>query len=139
MGFGLDAVEIDRFERVIKRTPGFVGRVFRPVEVAFASRFVGRSAVTRLAARFAVKEAAMKALGVGLGAVALRDIWVERDDDRAPRIFLDGKAEARARELDLLDWQVSITHTESIAIAAVLGKGRSVSTQGCVDEIGGSR
>ena len=70
-GIGIDAVEVDRFRTVLRRTPGVADRVFTDGERAAGAR--RRDPAQRLAARFAAKEAVMKALGVGLGAFRFQD------------------------------------------------------------------
>ena len=68
-GLGIDAVDLDRFAAVIARRPSILERCFTSDERAAVGS--GRAATERFAARFAAKEATMKALGVGLGEVAL--------------------------------------------------------------------
>ena len=78
----------------------------------------------RLAVRFGAKEAVMKALGVGLGSFAFRDVEVARDDDSgAPSLALHGAAAALAEARGVRAWQVSLTHTDSTAMAVVLALG----------------
>jgi holo-[acyl-carrier protein] synthase len=80
--------------------------------------------VSRLAVRFGAKEAVMKALGAGLGAFAFRDVEVVRDDDSgAPSLALHGAAAARATARGVLAWHVSLTHTDTTAMAVVLALG----------------
>ena len=86
---GIDLVEVGRLERALARRPSLAGRVFTDVERAASARGV---ATQRLAARFAAKEAAMKALGVGLGAFALRDVEVLTAPDGSPSLALHGRA-----------------------------------------------
>lgn len=115
---GVDHVDVGRFERVLRRRPGLVRRVFTDAEREDASR---RATTQRLAARFAAKEAAMKALGVGIGGVRLRDLEVRLEADGRPTLVLHGSARARASELGLRDLEVSLTHTEALATAVVVG------------------
>jgi len=79
IGVGIDAVDVARFARVLGRRPGFEERVFTLLE-----RSTCGGAPGRLAARFAAKEATMKALGVGLGAFGFHDVWVEREPSGRP-------------------------------------------------------
>lgn len=74
----------------------------------------------RLAARFAAKEAAFKALEESSGEVTLRDVVVCSQTSRAPRLELSGGALLRARDLGVSDWLVSLTHTGDIAGAVVI-------------------
>jgi holo-[acyl-carrier protein] synthase len=72
-----------------------------------------------LAARFAVREATMKALGVGLGAFDFHDVAVHRLESGAPVLHVSGRAQALAHAQGVDSWHVSITHTDSVAMAVV--------------------
>lgn len=119
-GVGVDAVDLPRFRRVLARRPGIVHRVFTEGERAYAQRHADPS--SRLAARFAVKEAVMKALGVGLGAFRLRDVEVGRLDSGAPTVVLHGSAAELATRRGVSRWHVSLTHSEAVAVAVVLAE-----------------
>ena len=117
IGIGLDAVEIGRFRRVLARTPSVAERLFTEGERAYGARFADPA--PRLAARFAAKEATMKALGVGLGAFDFHDVEVRNGPDGAPLLLLSGRAAALAGQRGVSSLRVSITHTESVAEAVV--------------------
>lgn len=117
IGLGLDAVEIDRFRRVLARTPGIAERLFTDDERAYGARYTDPA--PRLAARFAAKEATMKALGVGLGAFDFRDVEVRTAPSGAPSLRLSGRAAALAGEQGVTSFRLSITHTETVAEAVV--------------------
>jgi len=117
IGIGIDAVEIDRFRRVLARTPGVARRLFTEGERAYGARF--KDPAPRLAARFAAKEAAMKAMGVGLGAFGFHDVEVVREPSGAPSLALTGGAAALAAELGVSGFRLSITHTDRTAEAVV--------------------
>ena len=117
VGIGIDAVEVDRFRRVLRRRPGMAGRLFTEGEREGTS---GRDPAARLAARFAAKEAVMKALGVGLGAFAFHDVEVVSEESGAPSLVLRGGAEALAGRLGVEGWRLSLTHTESLAQAVAV-------------------
>ena len=74
IGIGIDLVDIDRFRRSLERTPSLRDRLFRPDERTYADSHVDPAG--RYAVRFAAKEAALKALGLGLGGMAMHDIEV---------------------------------------------------------------
>ncbi len=121
IGMGIDAVDVDRFRQVLGRRPGLVRRVFTEGERADAAR--GGDPTSRLAARFAAKEATMKALGTGIGGFALRDVEVRRAGAGAPSLSLrDGAARLAARR-GVARWHVSLTHTAQVAVATVLAEG----------------
>ena len=95
-------------------------RLFTDTELAYADGSVDPD--IRLAARFAAKEAVMKALGIGLGACKFRDIEVRRHDSGRPELVLHGLAAERAAAAGLHSWQVSLTHTAAVAAAMVLAQ-----------------
>jgi len=121
VGVGLDAVDLDRFRTVLDRRPGIVGRVFTAGERDTAGR--RRDPVPALAARFAAKEAVMKAMGVGLGAVSMVDIEVEGGAGSAPSLVLSGAAARLARRLGIDRWHLSLTHTDHQAQAVAVATG----------------
>lgn len=118
IGVGLDAVEIGRFRDALTRTPSLEARLFTEGERAYGR--AGQDPAPRLAVRFAAKEAAMKALGVGLGAFAFHDVEVVNDESGAPSLRVTGRAAALALEKGAASWQVSLSHTDSVAIAVVI-------------------
>ncbi len=121
VGMGTDLVEIDRFRLAMKRRAKLGERLFSDDERAYAERH--RDPAPRLAARFAAKEAVMKALGVGLGAFKLRDVEVARRKSGAPELVLRGKATALAERRGVTGWQLSLTHTDSMAMAVAIALG----------------
>ena len=117
---GTDVVDLDRFRLALRRTPGMVERVFTEGERAYALR--KNDPTERLAARFAVKEATMKALGVGLGAFKFHDVEVVKKRSGEPTLSLVGRAAELAAARGVSDWKVSITHSDLIAMAIVIGQ-----------------
>lgn len=115
IGIGIDAVDVERFRRSIERTPRLIARVFTADEQAYATR--QRDPTQRFAARFAAKEAVLKALGAGLGACPLTDIEVVKAPSGAPALRLSGRAAELAAELGVGSWKLSLTHTDLIAEA----------------------
>ena len=121
VGIGIDAVDLGRFRTVLKRRPRLVTRLFTPDELAYADRAPDR--VPRLATRFATKEAVMKALGVGLWSFRLTDVEVVRVGLGAPVLALHGAAADLARAAGALRWHLSLTHTDTVAMAVVVADG----------------
>jgi holo-[acyl-carrier protein] synthase len=118
IGIGNDLVDIDRFRRVLERTPSLRDRLFTDAERAYAD---ARSDPTeRSAVRFAAKEAVMKALGVGLGDMTLRDIEVVRAESGAPQIVLHGSAATLAAARGVSRWLVTLSHSATVAQAIVV-------------------
>ena len=115
IGIGTDLVELDRFRLALRRTPRIAERLFSDEERAYAAR--RRDPTERLAARFAAKEAVMKAMGVGLWKFPLRDIEVVKAPSGAPSVRLHGRAAAMAAERGVSEWRLTLTHTDRVASA----------------------
>lgn len=116
---GVDLIDISRIGDAIERHgERFISRVFTEVEQRDCN---GR--IPSLAARFAAKEAASKALGCGIGDVSWLDIEVRSDENKSPYLVLHGEGERLAKELGLANWAVSLSHTENQAIAFVVASG----------------
>ncbi|MFM9956562.1 MAG: holo-ACP synthase [Phycisphaerales bacterium] len=141
---GIDIVEVQRIGAVLSNHPErFLERCFTALEVAQADDAgpparVGGGApgvvegeaqfsvrrLEYLAGRFAAKEGVLKALGTGLsGGVKWTDIEVARSPSGAPDLRLSGSARARAEELGIAGWLVSISHAAGVAIASVIATG----------------
>ena len=118
IGLGADPVEVERIRRALARTPALRSRLFSPNEQAYAEQHV--DPVPSLAARFAAKEAVMKALGIG--GLRFRDIEVQRAGSGAPEIVLSGGARRLQDEAGVTRWHVSLSHTDSTAMAVVIGQ-----------------
>ncbi|GIU84308.1 MAG: holo-[acyl-carrier-protein] synthase [Acidimicrobiales bacterium] len=115
---GTDLVDVERLDRVIARRPGLLERIFTDREVSHARRW--RNPTERLAARWAAKESVLKALGLGVFAVPLREVEVVNSPVGAPSIMLHGKAAEIAKGKGITRWCVSLTHTDRFASAVVL-------------------
>jgi holo-[acyl-carrier protein] synthase len=116
---GVDLIEISRVREAIERQGDkFLARIFTQAEQEECG---GR--IDSLAARFAAKEATAKALGCGIGEVRWIDIEVLSDEKKAPHLYLHEEGERLAKELGLENWSVSLSHTESHAIAFVVAVG----------------
>jgi holo-[acyl-carrier protein] synthase len=120
VGLGLDIAEIDRIEAAITRHGApLIERLFTPGEVSYCESHKNR--YERYAARFAVKEAAMKALGTGWRhGVRWRDIEVTRERGGKPGLRLEGVARTFADRLGVRQISVSITHSGNLALAQVI-------------------
>jgi holo-[acyl-carrier protein] synthase len=120
IGLGIDAVEVERFRQVLARRPRLGDRLFTPGELAYATR--AADPTERLAARFAAKEAVLKALGVGLGAADFREIEVVRSADGEPSLVLHGRAAELAERRGVRRWHLSLTHTRRDALAVAVAE-----------------
>lgn len=113
---GIDLVEIPRINQALERWgERFLRKVFTPGEIALC-----RGRADALAVHFAAKEAAMKALGTGAIGVGWREVEVVYDPRGAPSLLLHGRAEARARELGLRSFAISMSHSRDHATAVVV-------------------
>ena len=108
-GVGIDAVPIERMRLALERTPRLAERVFTTHELETSASRASREA--SLAARFAVKEACRKALGV---VIPWRDVEVVASNDRVPSLRVAGYESTR--------FHVSLTHTDEMALAVVLAE-----------------
>jgi holo-[acyl-carrier protein] synthase len=119
IGTGLDATEIPRIAASIERYGRrFLDRVFTPGEIAYCTR--KRDSAASFAARFAAKEAAMKALGTGHAqGVFWTGIEVTRRNG-PPRLHFHGGAASRLAALGATEGLLTLTHTDALAIAHVL-------------------
>jgi holo-[acyl-carrier protein] synthase len=115
IGIGVDLCEVDRMRAALTRTPSLRTRVFTDEERAYCDR--RKDPTERYAARFAAKEAVMKALGVGIGACRWSEIEVAKAPSGAPAVRLHGGALTLADERGVTSWRLSITHTHRVAEA----------------------
>lgn len=121
-GVGIDAVDLDRFRKVLGRRAHMADRLFTEGERAYARAAL--DPVPRMSTRFAAKEATMKALGVGLGAFLFAEVEVVRNGLDAPSLILRGRAEELAARSGVVRWHLSLTHTDLVAVAIVIAEGR---------------
>ena len=124
IGHGIDLVEIVRIERMREEHgQAFLDRCFTSGEQAYAES-APRVRAERYAARFAAKEAILKAFGTGLrDGISWTDMDVTRNDLGAPSIRLGGEAAVFAAQLGITEWRISLTHTADLAMASVIAVG----------------
>jgi holo-[acyl-carrier protein] synthase len=120
VGIGTDLAEVDRIRAAIERHGRrFIERIYTPVEIAYVERKVNR--YERFAARFAAKEAGMKAIGTGWRrGVRWRDFEVANLPSGRPTLRLHGVAARIAGELGVSNISLSLTHTSVQAMAIVI-------------------
>ncbi len=119
-GVGVDAVDVERFRTSLIRTPSMRRRLFTDEELAYVEPKV--DPVPSLAARFAAREAVMKAMGLGLGAFGFHEVWVTRAESGQPSLAITGRALELAVDRGITRWHLSITHTAIVAIASVVAE-----------------
>lgn len=122
VAIGIDLVEIERLEEVInRRGDRFRARVFTDGEISYCEHRAGAARWSSYAARFAAKEAVMKALGTGWSeGVAWKEIEIVCETSGAPTIQLHGRALERMRILGATRVHVSLSHSSNLAVAQVL-------------------
>lgn len=118
-GVGIDIIEVSRVEQALTRWGDhFVGRLFTAAEAERAGHAHARG--QRLAARFAAKEAVMKALGLGWRAMAWREIEILNDPLGRPIVTLTGGARRAADRQGIAEVFVSLSHTHEFACASAM-------------------
>lgn len=124
VGTGIDVCEIGRLQQAVERYGDrFLQRIFTTAELAYCQG-KQRTAVESLAARFAAKEAAAKALGTGIAnGIGWQDIEVTRQPDGSPALLLHGRAGERAAALRVAAAHLSLSHGRAVAIASVVLEG----------------
>ncbi|MFD7538392.1 holo-ACP synthase [Streptomyces sp. NPDC059819] len=120
IGVGIDVADIERFAASIARTPGMLQRLFVEGELLLPSG--ERRGDASLAARFAAKEALAKALGAP-GGLLWTDAEVYVEGSGQPRLRVRGSVAARAAELGVRQWHVSLSHDAGVASAVVIAEG----------------
>ncbi|MEW6522360.1 MAG: holo-ACP synthase [Bacillota bacterium] len=117
-GIGIDIVSVPRFVEFVERKGDkALQRLFAPGEDT-----VGLSG-PRLAARFAGKEAVMKALGAGMGTVAWHDIQIVSTPSGRPQVLLEGRARELARIQGIARVELSLSHEQDTAVAVAISVG----------------
>jgi holo-[acyl-carrier protein] synthase len=116
---GIDVIEISRIRTILDHYGDrFLQRIFTPAEI---SECHGRT--DALSVRFAAKEAAVKALGTGIGPVSWLEVETLHKSSGEPYLILHGRAEQVAEYLGLTTWAVSLSHSRDNAIAVVVATG----------------
>jgi holo-[acyl-carrier protein] synthase len=120
LGIGTDLAEVERIRDSIARFGDrFLNRIYTTGERAYAASKA--NPVERLAARFAAKEAGMKAIGTGWSqGVRWHDFQVVNEKSGRPTLALDGVAKRKADALGVKRISLSLTHTSAIALAVVI-------------------
>ena len=117
LSVGVDIIEIDRVAATLARFGDrFLQRIYTTSEIAYC-----RGRAPQLAARFAAKEAVMKALGTGTRGVGWQEVEVTRKRSGEPGIALHGRAATRAEKLGIDRLALSLSHSRHYAVASVVG------------------
>lgn len=123
IGHGVDLVECARVAEMAERYgERFMTRVYTPAEIAYCGSH--KRQAERLAGRFAVKEAVLKALGSGWrNGIAWTDMEVVNDPAGRPLLRLSGETKRLADSLAVAEWHISISHAAGLAIASAIALG----------------
>jgi holo-[acyl-carrier protein] synthase len=120
ISIGIDIIEVARIREVLLRTPRFRERVFTPAERAYCDSR-GAVAAQHYAARFAAKEAALKALQTGWrGGISWQDVEIAARDSGAPYLILHGSVKDLFNSSGATTAHLSMSHTSEHAIAQVV-------------------
>lgn len=114
---GVDLVDVNQVRNMVEVT----GESFLEAGWTDRERADCAGQAERLAARWAAKEATMKALGVGIGEISPLEVEVESSVGMAPALRLHGGAARESERLNIANWSVSLSHVESLAVAVVVG------------------
>ena len=121
IGVGCDVIEIARVAKAMERR-AFVERVYAPEEIAYCEGR-GKQAASSFAARFAAKEAVLKALGTGLRGGELQEIVITNDALGKPSVQLLGYHAELAAQLGVNNIAISMSHSREMALAYVVMEG----------------
>lgn len=123
LGVGVDIVDIERFTRALERTPALRQRLFGPVDTQPQDLAAQDLAGQSLAARFAAKEATLKALGGNISGFSWHDIQVSGERGQQPKLVLSGGVAKRAALSGVTSTHLSMSHDGGMAIAFVVVDG----------------
>ena len=118
---GIDIIEIDRIRKVANQYGRrFYNRIYSKFEIDYC-----KGNPSKLATRFAAKEAVMKALGTGVRGVSWKEIEIVRQPGKAPPVCLHGRAKKRAKALGIDEMAISLSHSDKFAIASVVAESQT--------------
>ncbi|MCK8816146.1 holo-ACP synthase [Natroniella sulfidigena] len=121
-GLGTDIVEIERITEAIKKREKFKKRVFTTDEIDYCEQH--KEPWSYYAARFAAKEATVKALGTGFRGFKWNDIEIVKDQLGKPAVKLHNQAQKIAEKLEIKEILISISHSRDYAVAQAIAIGR---------------
>lgn len=117
-GLGTDIIEIYRVRKAVESNPRFLERIFTESERTYFSERNMR--YESIAGTFAAKEAVVKALGTGIGAVGFLDIEIVRNEKGKPEVALSDTALEILKEYSVIDFMLSISHCKEYAMATAI-------------------
>jgi holo-[acyl-carrier protein] synthase len=118
ISIGIDVVDLERFEEILRKRPNFAVRYFHPEEL---EAIKNRNNFNRhLAGRFAAKEAVVKAMGTGFSGFSLKEVMILNDEKGRPYVKLTGKALELSRFLKIEEFAISISFSRSTVVASAV-------------------
>lgn len=118
-GVGIDIIEVNRIEKLITSSDRFKQRIYTQNEVDYCE--ARKNKAQNYAARFAAKEAFLKAIGTGWrSGVAFREIEVVNDEQGKPEIHLHGRTKKITQDRHIKNIQLSLSHVKELAVAVVV-------------------
>ena len=124
IGIGTDIIEIERIKKAIERRSGLLVKIFTPKERNYC---LGReNPWPSFSARFAAKEAVMKALGAGFSQCSFSEIEIRRNHQGKPQIYLSGRALNLAKKQGINYWHLSLSHNKNHSLAFAIAEKRAV-------------
>jgi holo-[acyl-carrier protein] synthase len=119
IGIGTDIIEVNRIENLLNKQKRFRERIFTPSEIEYCEHKI--NSAQNFAARFAVKEAFLKAMGTGWReGITFKEIEVMNNKKGKPELVLSGTAKMLTEEIGVTNIQVSISHLKDLAIGMVI-------------------
>jgi len=119
IGVGTDIIEVKRIERLLSKQERFKERIFTQGEIEYCDQ--KKNNVQNYAARFAVKEALLKAIGTGWReGITFKEIEVTNNEKGKPELVLSGTVKKIMEEMGVTNIQVSISHLKDLAIGMVI-------------------
>ncbi len=119
MFVGVDMVKIERWEKILEKYPKRIEKIFTEEEIAHCEK-KGRKRAESYAALWGAREAAGKALGIGIFGSAWQDAYVTWGEYGAPVLHLQGTFAKRAEALGIEEMAISISHEDDLAITVVV-------------------
>lgn len=118
-GIGIDIIEINRIRRVLEQNPAFRQKVYSGLEIAYCETKADPS--LSYAARFAAKEAFMKALGTGWNhEVSWVEIETVVEEKSAPRLVISGRTKQTLESRNISNCHLSLSHEKDYSVACVI-------------------
>ncbi len=117
---GVDIVDIARIKTAVERTPRLLDRIFTKQELAYC--FSKSDPYPSLAVRFAAREAVRKLHPIFISGIRFQDIEVFIHEDGRPELKLNGSALEKCRQQGIGELSISLSHSKTQAIAAVIAK-----------------